>query len=73
MRDLFLNFAKDEGGATLVEYGVALIVAIVVGGVALSNLAEDTDASMDDACGILQPTTGAADGVNWQDTSGENC
>ena len=31
MRDLFTKFRRDEDGATLAEYGVALIVAIIVG------------------------------------------
>lgn len=61
-------FANDESGATLVEYGVALIVAVVVGGLALTNLAQDTDASMDQACGVMQPA--AAVGVNWQNSTG---
>lgn len=33
-----LEFFKNESGATLVEYGVALIVAIVVGASAISAL-----------------------------------
>ncbi len=32
MRNLFLKFRKSEDGATLVEYGVALILAIILGG-----------------------------------------
>ena len=35
MRDFLMKFRKDESGATLVEYGVALIVAIIVGGTGL--------------------------------------
>ena len=41
MRDLFMNFRKSEDGATLAEYGIALIVGIVLGGGALSLLAGD--------------------------------
>ena len=32
------NFLKSRDGATLVEYGVALIVAIIVGASAISAL-----------------------------------
>ena len=32
MRDLFIKFRKDESGASLVEYAVALIVVTIVGG-----------------------------------------
>ena len=42
MRNLFKNFRKSEDGAHLVEYGVALIIAIIVGGTVLVNLAGDT-------------------------------
>ena len=69
MRDLFMNFAKDEGGATLVEYGVALIVAIVVGGVALTNLAGETVDSMTTTCDYMQPSTGAASTVVWDNAT----
>ena len=41
MRDLFKMFRKDEDGATLAEYGIALIVGIVLGGGALVTLAGD--------------------------------
>ena len=32
MRDLFIKFRKDESGASLVEYAVALIVVTIIGG-----------------------------------------
>ena len=57
MRKIFQNFRKCESGATLVEYGVALIVAIVVGGIALTTLAEGTSEAMDEAETVL-PNTG---------------
>ena len=50
MRKLFQNFRKSESGATLVEYGVALILAIVLGGGALSILAGDTGEQMNRGC-----------------------
>ena len=34
-----ISFASDTSGATLAEYGMALIVAIVVGATAVSSLA----------------------------------
>ena len=33
---------KDESGATLVEYGVGLLVAIIIGAAALSSLGGET-------------------------------
>ncbi len=53
MRNFFKNFRKSESGATLVEYGVALLVAIIVGGTALSILADETEANMNTAETVL--------------------
>ncbi|NNE80228.1 MAG: Flp family type IVb pilin [Silicimonas sp.] len=54
MRDLFIQFRKSENGATLVEYGVALILAIVLGGGALVSLANQTGTNMGAGCTALQ-------------------
>ena len=53
MRNFFINFRKSESGATLVEYGVALILAIIVGGTALITLAGGVTANMGAACGSM--------------------
>ena len=53
MRDLFIKFRKSESGATLVEYGVALLLAIVLGGGALVALANQTGANMQAGCDAL--------------------
>ena len=53
MRDLFINFRKSESGATLVEYGVALLLAIVLGGGALVTLANQTGTNMGAGCTAL--------------------
>jgi Flp pilus assembly pilin Flp len=53
MRDFFKKFSKSEDGATLVEYGVALLVAIIVGGVALTNLATTTSENVVASCGAV--------------------
>ncbi|SMX22041.1 Flp family type IVb pilin [Boseongicola aestuarii] len=55
MRIFMKYFYNNESGATLVEYGVALILAIIVGGVALSNLAGETSENLVDACGAMTP------------------
>ena len=39
-------FKKSESGATLVEYGVALVLAIVLGGGFLAALADQTTTTM---------------------------
>ena len=54
-------FKQSESGATLVEYGVALVLAIIVGGVALQNLGESTSSQMERACGAFATTGTSAD------------
>ena len=49
MTKLVRRFWRDEDGATLVEYGIALIIAITVGGGLLSTLATNTDSNFTDA------------------------
>lgn len=41
MRDLFLKFRKDESGASLVEYAVALIVVTIIGGAGVIVLGQN--------------------------------
>lgn len=52
MRDFFTKFRKSESGATLVEYGIALILAIIVGGTALISLAGGVNTNLSDACDV---------------------
>jgi len=42
MKTLLKSFLRDEDGAALVEYGIALLVVIMVGTGALITLAGDT-------------------------------
>lgn len=44
---------SDESGVTLVEYGIALILAVSVGGLALSTLATAVDGEMGDAEAVM--------------------
>ena len=60
MRKIFQNFRKSESGATLVEYGVALILAIVLGGGALSLLASQTGVQMNNGCDAMGLPVGTA-------------
>lgn len=47
------KFVFGSSGATLVEYGVALILAIIVGGTALSQLAGETTGNMNETTSAL--------------------
>lgn len=49
LTSLFARFSRDEKGVTLVEYGIALILAIAVGTLALTNLGAEVSGQMDDA------------------------
>ena len=60
MRNLFQKFLKDEAGTTLIEYGVALLVAIIVGGAALTTLATSTSGQMLNADNVLACDTDGA-------------
>lgn len=42
MKKMLKTFWRDESGAALVEYGIALLVVILVGTTALVGLANDT-------------------------------
>ena len=48
------QFRKDEKGVTLVEYGIALILAITLGGGALALLAGEVGTQMGDAQLVMQ-------------------
>ncbi len=48
------RFVRSEAGATLVEYGVAMVLAISVGGAALITLGDQTGTNMEAACTVLQ-------------------
>lgn len=40
------NWARNERGATLVEYGIALVVAVVVGTAGLLSLGQQINGNM---------------------------
>ena len=42
MKNIISNFIREEDGAALVEYGIALLVVILVGTTALIAVATDT-------------------------------
>lgn len=49
-------FTRDESGASMVEYGVALIVVVTVGVVAMNGLGGATAAKVSTACTTLGGT-----------------
>lgn len=56
---VFTRLRKNDKGATLVEYGVALALAITLGAGALATLGTDVGNTMTDAGNAL-PTAPAA-------------
>lgn len=51
---LFARFKRDEKGVTLVEYGIALTLAITLGAAALSTLSTDVGNIMAEGSTQLQ-------------------
>ncbi len=49
LSQLLRRFARDDRGVTLVEYGIALVLAIAVGTTALTNLGAEVSGQMNDA------------------------
>ena len=54
LKKTFARLMKDEKGVTLVEYAIALTLAVTVGVGALTTLGDDVDAEMGDASAVLQ-------------------
>lgn len=65
------KFIECESGATLVEYGVVLILAISVGGTALVALGNQSGTTMQKACDTLQGF-GRVENTCFQDGSGDD-
>ena len=53
IRSTMIRLRSNDEGATLVEYGIALTLAIALGGGALLTLSNDVDATMTAASGAL--------------------
>ena len=49
IKSLFSRFRGDERGVTLVEYGIALVLAVVVGTTALGQLGTDVNTQLGQA------------------------
>jgi Flp pilus assembly pilin Flp len=57
MKKMFLSklktFLKEESGASMVEYAVALLVVTAIGVTAMSNLGDEVKGNVDTACNTL--------------------
>lgn len=66
MKSMFKHlrrFRKNEEGTTLVEYGIALLVAIIVGGGGLITLAKTTNTNFGNANSAASNYTYTAPGA----------
>ena len=54
IRKMMLRFRDSESGATLVEYGIAITLAIVVGGALLTQLGGAIQDNITDAEAVMQ-------------------
>lgn len=50
---IFKRFLKDECGASMVEYAVALLVVTAVGVGFMTTLGTETGANVTEACNVL--------------------
>ena len=55
LKGLMARFSRDEKGATLVEYGIAVVLAVVVGTGGLIFLAEQVNTNMTAADDAMVP------------------
>lgn len=57
LKKTFARLLKDEKGVTLVEYGIALTLAVALGTGALTFLADGVEGKMDEATSVLGGAT----------------
>lgn len=57
LKTTFARLMQDEKGVTLVEYGIALTLAVALGTAALATLSDNVGGIMDDASACLGDTT----------------
>lgn len=63
MRDLFIKFRKEESGASLVEYAVALIVVTIIGGAGVIAIGEAGGTLATNADTVVTSACNAASGL----------
>lgn len=56
LKNKWIAFRSDDEGVTLVEYGIALILAVTLGTAALAGLATVVGGEMDSACVAMDST-----------------
>lgn len=65
LKGLFGRFARSESGATLVEYGIAVVLAVIVGTGGLILMAQQVDENMGASQAAMVPT--GVDGTGIDD------
>jgi Flp pilus assembly pilin Flp len=60
LKTLIARLRRDERGASMVEYAVALLVVTAAGVGLMSTLGTETGYNVDDACGVLKGDTAIA-------------
>ena len=78
MRELFMKFRKEESGASLVEYAVALIVVTIIGGAGVIVLGQNAGGLAEMGCetagnALSIASSNAASGVSSSFTAVTTC
>lgn len=64
LKGLFGRFARSESGATLVEYGIAVVLAVIVGTGGLILMAQQVDENMGASQAAMVPTGVEGTGID---------
>ena len=69
LKSLITRLRRDERGASMVEYAVALLVVTAVGVGLMSTLGSEVGYNVDDACEVLRGQSGGAISASGTDCS----
>ncbi len=63
LKGLMARFSRDEKGATLVEYGIAVVLAVIVGTGGLITMANQVNNNMGASQSAMVPTGVTGTGI----------
>ena len=73
LKGLMARFSRDEKGATLVEYGIAVVLAVIVGTGGLITMASQVNENMGASQAAMVPTGVTGTGIDNCAASATTC